>query len=167
MRTRIACTLAALVAATAAVSASAQAPANAPAYVEEPIASIATGAPASERANAIAQALNADAALKGSKLTVAQDGEDLVYLTGVTVNREQMKRAMDIAGSQAGEGKVANAMTTEQLVVASNVPPAATASASGPSTPEMGSAEASTLSEPILPATADGGEKILPATPQT
>src|SRR5688572_8252065 len=127
MRTRFACSLAALVAASFAAFASAQAPANATAYVDEPVASLATGAPANERANAIIQALNSEATLKGSKLTVAQDGEDLVFLTGVTVTRDQMKRAMEIAGSQAGEGKVANAMTTEELVVSSNVPPPAMA----------------------------------------
>ena len=169
MRTRPAFSLAALVAATAAVWALAQAPAPATAYVDEPIASLATGAQANERTNAVVQALNADASLKGSKLTVAPDGDDLVYLTGVTVTRDQMKRAMELAGS--GEGKAVNAITSEQLVIASNVPPQVTASESAPATPEMASttaAETSALaSEPILPATPDAGEKIVAATPQT
>jgi hypothetical protein len=173
MRTRIRQSLAALVAATAAAFASAQAPANAPAYVDEPIASLAAGSQASERGNAIVQALNSEPALKGSKITLTQEGEDLVFLTGVTVTRDQMKRAMDIAGSQAGQGKVANAMTTEELVVASNAPPQANAPESASATPETGSttpansADAAAASEPILPATPEGGEKILPATPRT
>ena len=166
MRTRIRNSLAALVAATAAAFAGAQAPANAPAYVNEPIASVAAGTQANERSTAIVQALNSDAALKGSKITLTQDGEDLVFLTGVTVTRDQMKRAMDIAGSQAGQGKVANAMTTEELVVTSNAPPQATAAESASATP-ANSAEVAAASEPILPANPEGGEKILPATPRT
>ena len=161
MRNRSVFSLAALFAATAAALAFAQAPAPATAYVDEPVASLATGVPANERANAVVQALNGDAALKGSKLTVAPDGEDLVYLTGVTVTRDQMKRAMEVAGT--GGGKVVNAITTEQLVISSNVPPQTTASDSAPATPDLGAS----TSEPILPATPDGGEKILAATPQS
>jgi hypothetical protein len=160
MRNRPAFSLAALVAATAAAWAIAQAPATT--YVDEPVASLAAGVQADERTNAVVQALNADASLKGSKLTVAPDGDDLVYLTGVTVTRDQMKRALELAGS--GGGKVANAITSEQLVISSNVPPQVTASDSAPATPEMGSAPDV---EPILPATPDAGEKIVPATPQS
>lgn len=180
MRTRPAFSLAALAAATAAAWALAQAPAPATAYVDEPIASVAAGVQPNERANAVVQALNADASLKGSKLTVAPDGDDLVYLTGVTVTRDQMNRAMELAG--AGGGKVANAITSEELVIASNVPPQVTASESAPATPEMAATTdaapatdaaapatetSAAASEPILPATPDAGEKILPATPQT
>src|SRR6187455_1509314 len=88
-------------------------------YVNEPIASESTGvAGPSQTLEPIVQALNAEASLKGSKLTVAPDGE-MITLTGVTVTREQMKRAVEIVTSQAGEGKVANAIQTDELFVAS------------------------------------------------
>ena len=157
--------LAALAMATAAALAAAAE------YVGEPVASIAAGSPLSERANAIVEALNADTSLKGSKLTVAPDGDDLVYLTGVTVTREQMKRAMQIAGGQ--EGKAANAITSEQMAVVGNVPPPASASelSSSPdlatAEPAAAAADASAATEPILPATPESGEKILAPTPQS
>ena len=92
-------------------------------YVAEPTASLATGAQGdTERLNAIVQALNAEASLKGSKLTIAPDGEALL-VTGVTVTRDQMKRAVEIAASQAGEGKVVNAIQTEELVIVENPVP--------------------------------------------
>ena len=90
---------------------------NPQAFVGEPVASAASGAEAdAQRLNPIVEALNADASLKGSKLTVVPDGETLV-VTGVTVTRDQMKRAVEIATTGAGEGKVANAIQTEELVI--------------------------------------------------
>ena len=94
-------------------------------YVSEPIASLATGAQGdTERLNAVIQALNAETSLQGSKLTIAPDGEALL-VTGVTVTRDQMKRAVEIATSQAGEGKVVNAIQTEELVIVENPAPSA------------------------------------------
>jgi hypothetical protein len=94
-------------------------------YVAEPTASAASGleAPA-ERLGSIVEALNAEATLKGSKLTVGPENEEVVILTGVTVTRDQMKRAMEIAASQAGEGKVINAITSEELVITAAPAPA-------------------------------------------
>jgi hypothetical protein len=102
-------------------------------YVNEPIASAsASVAGPSQTLEPIVQALNAEASLKGSKLTVAPDGETIT-LTGVTITRDQMKRAMEIVTSQAGEGKVANAIQTEELVVVSEPQaPAPMAEASEP-----------------------------------
>ena len=94
-------------------------------YVAEPTASVATGAQGdTARLNATVEALNAEASLKGSKLTVAPDA-DALLVTGVTVTRDQMKRALEIAASQAGEGKVVNAIQTEELVIVDNPVPSA------------------------------------------
>jgi hypothetical protein len=85
--------------------------------VAEPTASasLAEG-PDAERVKPIVEALNAEPSLKASKITVATD-QDVVFLTGVTLSDAQRKRAMEIATQFAGEGKVANAITTEQLIV--------------------------------------------------
>ena len=123
MNKRIAQALAAIIAATALPLAFAQAPAPEAkpqyAYVEEPVASasLAQG-PESERLNALVQALGAEASLKGSKITVAAEPEGGVLLTGVTISRAQQQKAIEIAKSQAGEGKVINAITMEELYVA-------------------------------------------------
>ena len=85
--------------------------------VAEPTASASvTEGPNAERVKPIVDALNAEPSLKASKITVAPD-EDVVYLTGVTVSDAQRKRATEIATQFAGEGKVANAITTEQVVI--------------------------------------------------
>jgi hypothetical protein len=121
MKLRIHPAIAALVAAGSLTFAHAQGatlatdpPAN---LVSEPVAtaSAASGSVA-EAANPIVQALNAEASLKGSKLTVVPDGE-VVFLTGVTLTRDQMKLAMQIAAAQAGEGKAANAIQPQELVI--------------------------------------------------
>ena len=123
MNKRIAHALAAVIAATALPLAFAQAPAPEVkpqhAYVEEPVASasLAEG-PESERLNALVQALGAEASLKGSKITVAAEPDGGVLLTGVTVSRAQQQKALEIAKSQAGEGKVVNAITMEELYIA-------------------------------------------------
>ena len=158
-RTRF--TMAALVAATG------LALAHAEAYVSEAVASLATGTADADaqRMNAIVEALNADTSLKGSKLTVTPDGE-VVYLTGVTVNRAQMARAVQIAGAQAGEGKVANAITSEELqIVVAPTPAEAMLQANPSGVADEPAATASVApGEVIQPATPDG-EKIVPATP--
>ena len=90
-------------------------PAN---LIEEPNASAfaTTNAPEAERVKPIVDALNADASLKASKIVVVPD-KDVITLVGVTVSDAQRKRAQEIASSQAGEAKVANALTTQQLVI--------------------------------------------------
>lgn len=102
------------------------------AYVAEPAASVATGTqPDAERLNAITTALNADPALKGSKITVAPDGEALL-LTGVAVTRAQKARAMEVATSQAGGAMVVNAIQSEELVIEQNPQVAAPAPEAAP-----------------------------------
>ena len=92
-----------------------QPPAN---LVEEPTASAfrTDNAPEAERVKPIVDALNADASLKASKIVVVPD-QEVITLVGVTVSDAQRKRAMEIAASQAGGAKVANALTTQQLVI--------------------------------------------------
>jgi len=111
--------IAALIAALAASAANADTPVpKIPAnLVAEPAASAyRTDGPDAERVKPIVDALNAEASLKASKITVAPD-QDVIYLTGVTISDAQRKRAMEIATQLAGEGKVANAITTEQVVI--------------------------------------------------
>ena len=85
--------------------------------VAEPTASAyRADGPDAERLKPIIDALNAEPSLKASKITVAPD-QDVVYLTGVTISDAQRKRAMEIATQFAGEGKVASAITTEQVLV--------------------------------------------------
>ena len=98
-----------------------QPPAN---LVEEPNASafVTNNAPEAERVKPIVDALNADTSLKASKIVVVPD-QDVITLIGVTVSDAQRQRAAEIASSQAGEAKVVNALTTQQLVI--NTPPAA------------------------------------------
>lgn len=78
-----------------------------------PLAS-SSSASADELGRAIVQELLADSSLQGSKITVASE-DGVVTLTGVTPKKEQAKRASEIATARAGEGKVINAITTEEL----------------------------------------------------
>ncbi len=92
-----------------------QPPAN---LVAEPVASASRAeGPDADLAKAIVDALNADPALKHAKITVVPDTEGPIFLTGVTLTRAQTKRAVEIATSQAGEGKVANAIQNSELVI--------------------------------------------------
>ena len=85
-------------------------------YVEEPIAAAAIAeGPGAETVNAIVQALNADASLKGSKITVQADGE-VAILTGVAPTKELRDRASEIAS--AGGATIVNAMQAERTVYA-------------------------------------------------
>lgn len=85
-----------------------------PNLVVEPVASVSRPDPT---ADAIAQALIADAALQGSKITVQSDEGGLILLTGVTPTWAQMRKAVDLATQHAGQGKVVNAIATEEVVV--------------------------------------------------
>jgi hypothetical protein len=98
-----------------------QPPAN---LVEEPVASAfrTDNGPEAERVKPIVDALNADTSLKASKISVVPE-KDLITLVGVTVSEAQRKRAIEIAGSLAGDAKIASALTTQQLVL--NTPAAA------------------------------------------
>ena len=111
-----------LLAAAAALPALAQTTAQ-PTYVQEPVAS-SSMANAPGAIGAIVEQLNADPSLAGSKITVAPDGETVI-LTGVTSKYMQTVAASKIAASHAGEGKVVNALTTEEILL--DAPPPASA----------------------------------------
>lgn len=85
-------------------------------FVQEPIASASKQ---EDRADAIVQAMNADASLKGSKITVQPGDDGSILLTGATMSANQVKHAGDIATQQAGEGKVINTILPSEPPVAS------------------------------------------------
>ena len=101
---------AALLASAAATLASAQTAA--------PIASTVSSGGDSGALEAIAQALNADASLKGTKITVQADGEHIL-LTGAAQSKEQVQHAGEIAAASANGAPVVNAIqpdhTTYQM----------------------------------------------------
>ena len=84
-------------------------------FVAEPVASASRSSGTNaDVANAIAQALNADAQLKGSKLSVVAE-DNGVLLTGVTPTVKQMGRAMQVAAQAAGEASVSSVISTEEV----------------------------------------------------
>ena len=93
--------------------------------VDEPIASVSRS---DDVANAVAQALNADASLKAAKITVQPDDGNIL-LTGSAMTETQRMQASKIAAAHAGEGKVINTIATDENVIA--VP-------SNPATPAEG-----------------------------
>ena len=64
-------------------------------------------------ANAIVQALNADASLKDSKITV-QPEKDYILLTGVAPSQQEMKKVTEIATAAAGGLQVVNVIQPEK-----------------------------------------------------
>lgn len=89
-----------------------------PSYVGEPVATVASGV-AGERARsaqAIAETLNSDASLKGSKLTVVPE-DNGVLITGVTPSLRQMAQIVNTATQQAGGTRVSHAISTEEVVI--------------------------------------------------
>lgn len=106
--------IAALLAASAVSFATAAAPT--PNYVSAPIASsFKADGPQAEQMNTLVQALNGEASLQGTKITVQIDEGGNVLLTGATDSQEQSDRAAQIATSQAGAGKVVNAIVPGHL----------------------------------------------------
>lgn len=74
----------------------------------EPIATSLTGASADDEIiKGVVAALNQDASLKGSKITVSTD-KGVVTLTGVADNEQQAQKALQIATAKAGDGNVVN-----------------------------------------------------------
>lgn len=90
--------------------------------VDEPIASVSRQ---DDVANAVAQALNADASLKHSKITVQPD-DGKILLTGSSLTEMQRMRASQIASQHAGEGKVVNTISHDENVIAVPSMPTAT-----------------------------------------
>ena len=94
-----------------------QASADPSQFVAEPAASVSSSAGLEgELAVSIAESINADAAMKGAKITVQPDASDhKIYLTGVALNRQQLLRAAEIAANHAGGGSmVVNAIVDAQ-----------------------------------------------------
>lgn len=82
--------------------------------VSEPVASVSRDDPV---AGTIAQALNAEASLKHSKITVQPDEGGVILLTGATMSEAQKLRATQIARSHAGEDKVINTLAHDENVI--------------------------------------------------
>jgi hypothetical protein len=79
-------------------------------YAPEPIASpVVKEGPEAEVEATLVQALNGEASLKGSKITVAAE-KNKVTLTGVTMTKAQRKKAAEIATAQLGQENVINAI---------------------------------------------------------
>ena len=77
-------------------------------FSQAPIASAATAQGGNQAmVDSIVAALNAEPSLQESKITVQDDGGNIL-LTGATQTRAQVKKASDIATAQAGDVKVVN-----------------------------------------------------------
>ena len=81
--------------------------------VEEPVASVSRS---DALADAIAKDLNADVSMKHSKITVQPD-ESGILLTGSTLTDAQTRRAMQIATTHAGQGKVSSGILSSEIVL--------------------------------------------------
>ena len=79
-------------------------PGAAPTYVAEPAASVSSDAGEDGQiAASIAMDINADASMKGAKITVQPDASDhKIYLSGNAMSRQQVQRAYEIATAHAG-----------------------------------------------------------------
>jgi osmotically-inducible protein OsmY len=82
---------------------------------DEPIATSLTGAAADDEIiKGVVAALNQDASLKGSKITVSND-QGVVTLTGVADNEQQSQKAAQIALAKAGDGNVVNVIQAVKM----------------------------------------------------
>lgn len=112
-------------AATPAQSATAPAPGSTlpPNLVAEPTASSSrTDGPDGQLGKSLVDAINGDASLKGSKVTV-QPEEGKVTLSGVTESRAQAKRIGQIVAQQVGVENVVNAIRDSEATVELPAPP--------------------------------------------
>jgi len=81
----------------------------------EPVATALTGAAADDEIiKGVVAALNEDASLKGSKITVSTD-KGVVTLTGVADNEQQAKKAVQLAEAKAGDGNVVNIIQSAKM----------------------------------------------------
>ena len=82
---------------------------------QEPVASVSRpDGPDAELLNNIAQVLNADRALRNSKITVQLDENRNILLTGAALTADQAKRATAVANGQAGQAKVINTILPDR-----------------------------------------------------
>jgi hypothetical protein len=112
MKSRIPHTLTALLLAGAVPFAYSQ-PTPPAGLVEEPVASVSR---TDDVANAIAQELNADASMKHSKVTV-QPEENGIFLSGTTLTDAQARKAIQVAATHAGQGKVSSGILSSEIVL--------------------------------------------------
>jgi osmotically-inducible protein OsmY len=116
MKRQISYAIAALLAAGGISLASAQNanPAASMNFVQEPVASATKQGSRDQVVTSIVNALNGDASLQHSKISVQSD-QGTVILTGVTLTQAQKKQAVQIAASQAGPTKVVDAMQSDDV----------------------------------------------------
>ena len=82
---------------------------------DEPVASALTGSAADDEViKGIVAALNEDASLKGSKITVSTE-KGVVTLTGVADTDQQAKKAAQLAVAKAGDGNVVNVIQAAKM----------------------------------------------------
>lgn len=86
--------------------------------LDAPVASLATGAGGhdGEAARGLVEALNSDASLRGSKLTVVPEKGGLL-VTGVTPSLRQKAHIVNMASQQAGDASVRHSISTEEVVI--------------------------------------------------
>jgi osmotically-inducible protein OsmY len=118
MKSHIPYSIAALVAAGAISVATAQTgqadTTAAPTFAQEPVASLTPSAASDARLSEVAQALNADESLKGSKITVQLEDSGATLLTGAALTQEQVQRAGEIAAGPDGQAVVVNTMLPDR-----------------------------------------------------
>ena len=112
MKSRIPHSLAAMLLASAVPVAYSQ-PSPPAGLVQEPVASASRS---DAVADAIVQELNADESLKHSKITV-QPEENGVFLSGSTVTDSQARRAIQVASTHAGQGRVSSGILSSEIVL--------------------------------------------------
>ena len=84
-------------------------------FTPEPVASVSRSeGPDAELLKNIAQVLNADRALRNSKITVQLDENRNIILTGAALTVDQVKRATEVANAQAGQAKVINTILPDR-----------------------------------------------------
>jgi len=84
-------------------------------FANEPVASALTGSAADDEViKGVVAALNEDASLKGSKITVSTD-KGVVTLTGVADTEQQAKKAAQLAVAKAGDGNVVNVIQAARI----------------------------------------------------
>jgi len=84
-------------------------------FANEPVASALTGSAADDEViKGVVAALNEDASLKGSKITVSTD-KGVVTLTGVADTEQQAKKAAQLAVAKAGGGNVVNIIQAAKI----------------------------------------------------
>jgi osmotically-inducible protein OsmY len=76
-------------------------------YADEPVATAMSGKSAADDmiVKSLVEALNNDASMKGSKISVSNDS-GLAVLRGTTQTEQQVRQAEQLAAASAGEGNV-------------------------------------------------------------